>query len=231
MDRAPARGGEDHALAGWCRCTERGHRLHVDAEEVPLGHAGLEGLFQRGQSRFGQGHRHLDARQLVRRLLRPQPGQDPRGVDQLEVGHDARQDLGEEGRERVGADPVCLGEPGDTGQGGDEVRRVPEHAVEVVVADLGWDPVVPGREQVDPTGLGDDDAEGGEGVGPGSPQLAGPGGVADVAGTAEHERIEAGALRRLEHAAAALLAEPGEIDAGAVLEGHGPGHATTSKGS
>ena len=99
------------------------------------------------------------------------------------------------------------------------------------MADLRWDPVVPRREQVDPSGLGDDHAQRGEGIGPGPPQLAGPCGVADVAGTTEHERIEPGALRCFEHTAPALLAQPREVDAGAVFEGHGPRHAPTSKGS
>ena len=67
---------------------------------------------------------------------------------------------------------------------------------------------------------------------PRPPELAGTGRVAHVSRAPEDDRVQPGGLHAFEQAPAAFLAEPGEVDACAVLERHHAGvHRATSKGS
>ena len=121
------------------------------------------------------------------------PGRSQRGpaVDDLGVGERHRQQLGEQRRHGVGADPARARRrrrcPASTF---DEVHRVPRDPVQVVVGDVVGDALVPGAQQVDLPRRAHDHAAGAERAGAGVPQDRHARHVADVGDPPEHEHVE-----------------------------------------
>ena len=149
--------------------------------------------------------------------------------------------LGERGSEAVGADPAGLREAGDFLQGGEKIGGVPSERIEVLVIDFGRHALVPDGQEVHPLRLSDHHGGRAEGRAARPPELAGPRGVAHVRGAAEHERVHPLGCQGVEEPSAPFPAKPREVDAGRVLEGHGPDvclpapadgcHRVISKGS
>ena len=168
----------------------RRHRLHHRAGQRLLADTRRQLRARRLERVLGDTERTPQHGDLVRRLDPPGGAKRGLGVDQFGVGERHRQQLRECRCQRVGSDPPGGGRTGQLLEHLDQRHRVPRQPVEMVVADLVGDALVPRAVQVDLTGRADHLADRAERPGARDPQLRRPGHVPDVGLPAEDQDVD-----------------------------------------
>ena len=156
---------------------------------------------------FGDSERTAQHSDLVCRLDPPGRAQCGLGVDQFGVGERHRQQLRECRCQRVGSDATEGLRAGQLLEDVDQRHRVPGQPVEMIVADLVGDALVPCAVQVDLTRVADHLADRAERPGARHPQLGGTGDVPDIGLAPEHKDVDVVHGHLLQHPLPAAAAQ------------------------